>query len=211
MQPGTVGSVRRETRLLSVRIPAPPQPARRRSRSLTLSALPLCALLVATLPSHADSIRQSAAPRVDGRDALQSAAVLVKQGQLDEAERQARRALDDPATRAAAYSVLGTIRVQQERFDDSIILFKKAIRLNDALLGAQLSLGEVYTLQGKSALALPLFRRVLQLDPSNVAARLALARSETEKGNYQRSLDLAGPVMTAFKQSPEGLIVLATW
>ncbi len=55
-----------------------------------------------------------------------------------------------------------------------------------------------------------MFRRVLELDPSNATARLALARSETEKGNYQRSLELAQPVLPAFKQSPDGLFVLAT-
>jgi tetratricopeptide (TPR) repeat protein len=141
---------------------------------------------------------------------LQTAAVLVQQGQLDEAERQARKALSDPATQAPAYSVLGTIRFQQKRFDDSIVLFKKAIQLDNRLLGAHLSLAEAYTLQGKPALALPLYERVLKLDPSNVAARLALARSETEKGQYQRSLDLAAPAMTAFKQTPEGLFILTT-
>jgi tetratricopeptide (TPR) repeat protein len=55
-----------------------------------------------------------------------------------------------------------------------------------------------------------LCERVLALDPSNTAARLALARIETEAGNYQRSLELASPVVGAFKQSPEGLLVLAS-
>ena len=55
-----------------------------------------------------------------------------------------------------------------------------------------------------------MFRRVLELDPSNATARIALARSETEKGNYRRSLELAAPGLPAFKQSPDGLFVLAT-
>ena len=33
---------------------------------------------------------------------------------------------------------------------------------------------------------------------------------ETEKGNYKQSLELAQPVLPAFKQSPDGLFVLAT-
>ena len=60
--------------------------------------------------------------------------------------------------------MLGTIRFQQQRFDDSIVLFKKAIRLDDRLLGAHLSLAQVYMLQGKPALALPLLERALTLD-----------------------------------------------
>ena len=85
-------------------------------------------------PVHADSLfqAQNAATRVDGREALQHAARLVQEGRLDEAEAQARRALADPATQAAAYSVLGTIRFQQQRFDDSIVLFQKAIQLETA-------------------------------------------------------------------------------
>ena len=78
--------------------------------------------------------------------------------------------------------------VQQKRLDESAILLQKAIGLEPRLLGAHLTLAQVYTLQGKPNLALGMFRRALELDPSNATARLALARSETEKGNYQRSL-----------------------
>ena len=55
-----------------------------------------------------------------------------------------------------------------------------------------------------------MFRRVLELDPTNAPARLALAAAETEKGNYPRSLELARPALAAFKDSPEGLFILAT-
>jgi tetratricopeptide (TPR) repeat protein len=210
VQSGTIGSVRGETRLLSAGIPAPLRPAwLRRSRSFTPGALFLCALLAFT-PGISGSPLQTDAARADGSDALQSAARLVQQGTLDQAEAQARRALANPATQAAAYSVLGTIRFQQKRFGDSIIFFKKAIRLDDRLIGAQLSLADIYTLRAQPALARPLFERVLALDPSNVVARLALARSETEKGHYQRSLELAAPAMPALKQSAEGVFVLAT-
>ena len=141
--------------------------------------------------------------------ALQKAAALVQEGRLQEADRQAQLALADPSTRAAACSVLGAIRVQQERLDEGVELLQEAIRLDPGLLGAQLNLAHVYTLQGKDQLALPVFRRVLELDPSNAAARIALARSEAEKGNPRRSLELAKPALAAFKQSPDGLLVLA--
>ncbi len=153
---------------------------------------------------------QTAAPRPDPRDSLQTAALLVQQGRLDEAERHARLALADPATQAVAYSVLGTIRFQQQRLGDSIIFFKRAIRLDNRLIGAHLSLAGIYTLQGQPSLARPLCERVVTLDPSNAAARLALARVETETRNYRRSLDVASPAIATFKQSPEGLFVLAS-
>ncbi|HMC73437.1 MAG TPA: tetratricopeptide repeat protein, partial [Terriglobales bacterium] len=145
----------------------------------------------------------------DSRDALQKAADLVQQGRLEEADQQARLALSDPQTRAVAYSVLGTIRFQQKRLDESASLLRQAIRLNPQLLGAHLSLAQVYTIQGKPERALPIFRQVLTLDPLDVGARLALARAEAEKGRYRQSLEFATPVLPALKQSPDGLLVLA--
>ena len=122
-------------------------------------------------------------------EALQRAAVLAQEGRLEEADRQAQLALSDPETRAAACSVLGTIRLQQNRLGEGAELLQEAIRLEPRLLGAHLNLAQIYTLQGKAELAVPVFRRLLELDPSNAAARMALA---------------------AFKQSPEGLFILAT-
>lgn len=146
----------------------------------------------------------------DSRAAIEKAADLVQQGRLEAAEQPARLALSDPETRAVACSVLGTIRFQQKRFDDSATFLQEAIRLEPHLLGAHLSLADVYTVQGKPQLALPLYRQVLVLDPSNALARFALARAETDKGNYRKSLELARPALDALKSSPEGLVVLAT-
>ena len=139
--------------------------------------------------------------RADSREALQKAVALVQQGRLQEADQQARQALSDPATRPVACSVLGAIRLQQNRLPESVSLLQQAIRLEPRLLGAHLTLAQVYTLQGKTELALGVFRRILELDPSNVTARFALARSESEKGNYRRSLELAQPAVPALKQS----------
>jgi tetratricopeptide (TPR) repeat protein len=133
--------------------------------------------------------------------ALQRAAALVQEGRLQEADQQAQLALSDPSTRAAACSVLGAIRVQQNRLEEGAALLQEAIRLDPRLLGAHLNLAQVYTLQRKHALALPVFRRILELDSSNAAARMALAQAEAEKGNYKRSLELAKPVLAAFKAS----------
>ncbi len=149
------------------------------------------------------------AQAVDARAALQNAASLFEQGKLEEADQQARLALSNPQTRAAACSVLGSIRFQQKRLPESVSLFQEAIHLEPRLLGAHLSFAQVYTIQGKPELALPVYRHVLTLDPSNVPARLALAEAETEKGNYRKSLELAKPVIPALKQSPDGLLMLA--
>jgi tetratricopeptide (TPR) repeat protein len=152
----------------------------------------------------------AATARTESREALQKAAVLVQQGRLEEADQQAKLALADPDTRAVACSILGVIRLQQNHLPESARFLREAIRLEPRLLGAHLSLAQVYALQGKPTAAVGLFRRVLELDPTNAAARIALARAQTEKGNYRPSLDLLQPVLAAVKQSPDGLLVLAT-
>jgi tetratricopeptide (TPR) repeat protein len=143
-------------------------------------------------------------------EALQRAAALVQEGRLDEADRQARLALSDPDTRPVAQSILGAIRLQQDRLEEGAALLEEAIRLEPGLLGAHLTLAQVYTLQGRADRALQVFRRVLERDPSNARARIALAGAAAAKGNYAQSLELARPALGAFEQSPEGLVILAT-
>jgi tetratricopeptide (TPR) repeat protein len=121
----------------------------------------LCALLYMGSVAAADSSVSSG-----DQGALERAAALVQQGRLDEAEQQARLALANPETQAVAYSVLGTIRFHQKRLAESVTFLQKAISLERTLLGAHLSLAQVYTLQGKPDLAIPVFRRVVKLDPS---------------------------------------------
>jgi len=140
---------------------------------------------------------------------LEKAAVLVQQGRLEEADQQAQIALADPDTRGVAYSILGGIRVQQKRLAAGVNLLQKAIALEPGLIGARLTLAQVYTMQGKGTLAMQLYRRVLAMDASNATARQALARSEIEKGNCDGALTLARPVLDVFRESPAGLSMLA--
>jgi tetratricopeptide (TPR) repeat protein len=150
----------------------------------------------------------------DGREALQKAAQFVRQGRLDEAEREARRALADPTTQAAAYSVLGTISFQRQRVDDSISFLKKAIQLDDRLLGAHLSLAEIYVRQGNIAAARPLVERVLTLDvPPDAAIKFGVLLAThgagpeavvilehvraTGSASYELAFNLAGAYLVA--------------
>ena len=164
-------------------------------------------MLTGCLPPVAAEGSQSAS--VEGRQALEAAVTLVQQGRLAEADRQAQLALADPTTRAVAHSILGTIRLQQNRLDESVTLLGEAIRLEPRLVGAQLTLAQVYTLQNRPDLALGRFRTVLELDPGNPQARLALARSKVEKGDYAEALKLTKPVHAALRRSAEGLYVMA--
>src|SRR6188474_922850 len=129
---------------------------------------------------------------------LQRAVALAEQGRLAEAAKAAESAMTDPATRPVACSVLGTIRIRQQRFDEAVPLLQEAIRLEPRLVGAHLSLAELYMLRRDTEHAVPLYRRVVELDAGNVSARLALARIEIERGRHEQALKLAEPVLGAF-------------
>lgn len=169
----------------------------------------LTVLIAWLLAAPAAAAGRSQSAGIDGREALKAAVALVQQGKLVEADHQAQRALADPETRAVAYSILGTIKLQQDRLDDSARLLGEAIRLEPRLVGAQLSLAQVYALQNKPDLSRARYRKVLELDPGNPSARLALARAEVERRNYEQALRLTEPVRTVLRESPEGLFVIA--
>jgi tetratricopeptide (TPR) repeat protein len=146
----------------------------------------------------------------DGAGAIRTAAALVEQGRLDAAERQARLGLNDPRTRAAAYTILGTIRLQQQRIPESITLFQHAIGLDPRLIGARLSLAAAFTAQGNDAAAVKTYGQVLEVDRSNEQARFALAKYESDSGNPRQSLALIKPILAELKKSPEGLLLLTS-
>jgi tetratricopeptide (TPR) repeat protein len=141
---------------------------------------------------------------------LQDAVQLMEQGDLTGAESRARIAMEDPANRPVAYAILGAIRLQQSKYDESARFLETALELNPRLIGARLNLGNVYALQGKSNQAEISFRQVLKLDPSNFNARFDLARLENEAGHFAASMSLATPVIGELRHSDEGLVLIAS-
>ena len=58
---------------------------------------------------------------------LERAAALVREGRVDEAERQLAAVLKAEPKEAGALSLLGTIRAQQGRLDEAETLFRRAV------------------------------------------------------------------------------------
>ena len=141
---------------------------------------------------------------------MEAAVRLLNQGQIAQAEAEARLALPNPTTRALALSMLGTIRLQEGRYGESADLLNQALALNPSLEGARTTLGGAYVLQGKPELAENCFREVLKRDPHNSNARFDLVKLEASQRNFQQSLDLARPIMSELVKSDESILVLAT-
>src|SRR6266403_1871271 len=141
---------------------------------------------------------------------IETAAQLLSQGQVQQAETEARLALDNPSTRPLGLALLGTIRLQEGKYDESTSLLTQALALNPRLVGARTTLGNSYLLQGKPDSARKSFQEALRLDPTNFNARLDLAKVEASLHNYQQSLAVATPIANQLRDSDEGLLLLAT-
>ncbi len=74
-------------------------------------------------------------------DARQSALMLEQQGQNAEAEQAWQSIARSNPQNAEAFAHLGLIETRQERYDDAIANYRKALALNPALPGLQMNLG----------------------------------------------------------------------
>jgi tetratricopeptide (TPR) repeat protein len=141
---------------------------------------------------------------------VQTAAQLLSQGQIPQAETEARLAMDNPATRPLGLAMMGTIRLAEGKYDESTTFLTQALTLNPHLVGARTTLGNAYLLQGKLEPARKSFQEALRLDPTNFNARLDLAKTEASLHNYTQSLAVAAPIAARLRDSDEGLLLLAT-
>jgi HEAT repeat protein len=127
----------------------------RRSRSSAPIALVLCALLIAPPKAAASTRGQSGPPRADGSQALQTAAYLVQEGRLDEAEAQAQTALTDPATAVRSKALAVAAQLPDERYIPRIV---ECLRKPDLRLAARSALAAFPAGASLAALAAALDR-----------------------------------------------------
>ena len=141
---------------------------------------------------------------------IEAAAQLLSKGDMLHAEAEARKALDTPLTRPLALAMLGTIRLQQGKTEESTKFLLQALALNPRLIGARTTLGNAYAISNKPDLAAKCFGEVLKLDPGNFNARFDLFKLEASRHNFQQSLDLAVPILPQLLESDEDLAILAS-
>ncbi len=141
---------------------------------------------------------------------IETAAQLLSKGETAQAEVESRKALQSSSTRALALAMLGTIRLQQGKTEESTKFLVQALAVNPKLVGARTTLGNAYAFAGKPDLAAKCFREVLKVDPGNFDARFDLFKLEASQSNFQQSLDLAVPIMLQLLESDEALVVLAS-
>ena len=141
---------------------------------------------------------------------IEAATKFLGKGETVRAEAEARKALQVPSTKALALAILGTIRLQQGKAEESVKFLRQALALNPKLIGARTTLGAAYTVSNQLELAAKAFREVLAAAPDNFNARFGLVKLEALRRNFQESLDLADPILPQLLEFDEGLVILAS-
>jgi len=118
---------------------------------------------------------------------LEHAAGLISDNHIAEAEKELAAILKAAPNEPTALNLLGTVRAQQGRFNEAEILFSRAVRGDNRLVGPHMNLAYLYTLTGQPKKTISELREVLRLDPRNREAldrlaRLLLAQGQIDEG-----------------------------
>ena len=82
-----------------------------------------------------------------------------------------------------AYYLLGLIARAQDRPEDAVRAFQKALELDPDDVGTKVNLGQVYTQQRQYAQAITLLREAIATEPYNATAAYGLAMALTRSGD----------------------------
>src|ERR1041384_70796 len=137
--------------------------------SLYLSAI---ACLVALSGYH--SVSSQVRPNLIER--LESAAALIRDDRLAEAERQLDAILKSNANQPDTLNLLGAVRAKQKRFEEAEKLFTRAVNANASLVSARMNLVQLHLIQSKPQAAISELNQVLRLQPDNTEAFDRLSR-----------------------------------
>lgn len=155
-------------------------------------------------------LAQLALPASDPPSHLQRSVQLMQEGNLASAEAAARLALEDPASHSVALALLGSIRLQQQEYEEGTAFLERAIKANPDLLGARLNLAQAHAFLSNGDRAESLFREVLERAPDNASALFGLVRIVAATGNHAEAIDLARPIEQQLRASPDGLLLLVS-
>lgn len=148
--------------------------------------------------------------RAQGGDssALERAAAFISGNRLAEAEQELNSILKAKPNDPLALNLLGTVRAQQERYDEAEILFTRAVRADAKFVGARMNLAHLYTIKREPSKASALFAEVLKLDPTNTEAAYRLARLQYAEGKLDECIAVGESAKRAGALTPQLAVVL---
>jgi tetratricopeptide (TPR) repeat protein len=122
----------------------------------------------------------------------------AKSGRFDLAEKAFRSAADADPTSAEAVANHGIALANLNRVDEARERLQLALRMDDSIALAHLSLGVLHDRDGDDAAAIEQYQAALRHDPGNVQAAVYLADAQMRHG---RPLDAAANYLAARRQN----------
>ena len=128
---------------------------------------------------------------------------LLKQGRLDQAVAEFRRAVEADPSYAAAHLNLGYAYSKLDKLDEAIAAYTKGLALDPKDLLGQNNLGVLYDRQGRYDEAIAAFEAALGIDPSNAAVSKNLERARHNKAVIREQEDRIAEARRQAEAHPE--------
>lgn len=129
--------------------------------------------------------------------AVGAAKKQLARGDLQGAETSLWGVLGSDPNDEEALTLLGTIRVRQERLPEAEALFRRVVQINPKSLGALRSLGEALAAQGKISEGIEQYKKAAELRPGDPGLKVELARLYVATGQFDLALAMLDRVPAA--------------
>ena len=149
-------------------------------------------------------------PQTSGDSILEKAIVHHIQGDLKNAEKAYRAAIDSGLLNVALFSNLGIICQTSKRTEEAISLYKKAIHINSNHPDAYTNLGSLYKNLGNLDQALASTLKSLKLKPDNPDALMNLGGIYKDLGNLDQALAYTLKSLELKPDNPDSLTNLGS-
>ena len=138
-----------------------------------------------------------------------TAASLLEEGAIDDAQSAAQRATDIDASNPLGWDTLGTIRAAAGKREDAAQAFQRALALNPRYGTARQHMGLLLEQGGDLTGAATEYQRALAINPRKVEAMLALARIDGALGKPAEGLALAQRAATVRRPDDQHWLLIA--
>lgn len=128
----------------------------------------------------------------------------LRQGKLDDAEREFRLALQADPNDIGGLAGLGQVEVARGKYAEALPHLERATRASSQMFEVFRSMGDAYTATGDPQRASMAYRQAVVLSPEDAGPRISLARSLTEVGDYGAAREASlGAIRSAKGNSSE--------
>lgn len=139
------------------------------------------------------SMTRKRGQRLDGRkighELISSSVEFVKQGHIGEAITRFRKVIKvSPDLAEGAHYNIGTLLSWQEKLDEAIEEYQKALSLNPQFEKAHISIAKAFVKQEKQEEAISHFNEALKINPDSVEANAMLGDLQLNKGEYDQAI-----------------------